>query len=320
LNTFQWETLQVVSHSNNEVLAELTAGGRIRPRGQSTLALPTCLGIEAIPFKVDFASNDQSQTLFGMESMYLRHHMADQSYMREWAMHRMLARFGLPHLRTRTARLYINGGYKGLYSVMEPPDQSYVLARSFPDLNLANHSLYKVKTTSTACGTWNAQQLAGARASDADTKYSFDRGTHREKIPVLRSGTQEIDGPIIQQCFVKFAAMMGEENADAMSAYVRYDNDCGEMMVNEGMIDRDLGQKSWDPIMTDFINKHLANTGCSDELCTNSDLQSDVDVEQFLRNFAVYAATVTVDSPMGNGNNYLLASTGDGKGWKIVQV
>jgi hypothetical protein len=42
--------------------------------------------------------------------------------------------------------------------------------------------------------------------------------------------------------------------------------------------------------------------------------------EQLLKNFAVYAATVTVDSPMGNGNNYLWAATGDGKGWKIVQV
>jgi hypothetical protein len=274
----QWETLQVVSTSHGTVLTELTAGGRIRPRGQSTLALPTCMGIEAIPFKVDFASNDQSQTLFGMEEMYLRHHMSDSSYMREWSMHRMLARFGLPHLRTRTARFFINGQYKGLYSVMEPPDQTYVLARGFPDINLANHSLYKVKTTSLICGTWSASQLQAAKASDASTKYSFDRGTHRAKIPVLRSGAEPMTPQLLQRCFTKFAGMMEEENSDAMSAYSRYNNDCGEMMLSEGLIDRDLGQKTWDPVMATFVNKHLANTGCTDSQCSNSDLKMDVDV------------------------------------------
>ena len=35
---------------------------------------------------------------------YLRNHMSDPSFMREWSMHRMLRRFGLPYLRTRTVR------------------------------------------------------------------------------------------------------------------------------------------------------------------------------------------------------------------------
>ena len=48
----QWESLQVVSTSSNEVLAELGGGGKIRPRGQSTLAIPACMGMAAMPFKV----------------------------------------------------------------------------------------------------------------------------------------------------------------------------------------------------------------------------------------------------------------------------
>jgi CotH kinase protein len=43
-----------------------------------------------------------------------------------------------------------------------------------------------------------------------------------------------------------------------------------------------------------------------------------VDIENFLKSFAFYAATVQMDSPLGNGNNYYLAETGDGTGWKIV--
>merc|ERR1719197_2475063 len=117
--------------------------------------------MNAVPFKIDFDSNDQSQTLFGAESVYLRHHMSDGSYMREWSMHRMLARFGLPHLRTRTARLFINDEYVGLYEAMESPDQDYVFARSFPDADMSNYSLYKVKTSSLQCRSAKAAAELG---------------------------------------------------------------------------------------------------------------------------------------------------------------
>ena len=33
-------------------------------------------------------------------------------------------------------------------------------------------------------------------------------------------------------------------------------------------------------------------------------------MDDFLKNFAVYAVTVGYDSPIGNGNNYCLASPG----------
>ena len=66
-----------------------------------------------------------------MEKFYLRNHFGDPSYVRDWSTHRMLRRFGLPYLRTRTAKLYINGEYTGLYSLMEAPDQDYVFYRSF---------------------------------------------------------------------------------------------------------------------------------------------------------------------------------------------
>ena len=70
-------------------------------------------------------------------------------------------------------------------------------------------------------------------------------------------------------------------------------------------------------IMSAFINENLANSSC-DAGCLNSNLASEVDVENFLKNFTVYTVTMNKDSPMGNQNNYYLAHTGDGTGWKIV--
>jgi hypothetical protein len=48
-------------------------------------------------------------------------------------------------------------------------------------------------------------------------------------------------------------------------------------------------------------------------------LKDEVNVENFLKNFAWYAITIGQDSPMGNLNNWFLANPNDGSGWNIVQ-
>lgn len=58
---------------------------------------------------------------------------------------------------------------------------------------------------------------------------------------------------------------------------------------------------------------------CSPCLCPFYFSSQEVNVDQFLKNFAFYAVTLTQDSPLGNGNNYYLANAGDGMGWNIVQ-
>ena len=68
--------------------------------------------------------------------------------------------------------------------------------------------------------------------------------------------------------------------------------------------------------MEDFVRKHLSNSNerTAATIRTPTTLVEDVDVKQWLRNFAVMAVMVHSDSPMGNGNNYLLAAVGDGEG------
>ena len=47
--------LKITSDYGMRMHANLTAGGRVRPRGQSTLAFPLCLGSKTIPFLIDVA-------------------------------------------------------------------------------------------------------------------------------------------------------------------------------------------------------------------------------------------------------------------------
>ena len=47
--------LEITSDNGLQTLATLSAGGRFRPRGQSTLAIPLCLGSRTIPFLIDVA-------------------------------------------------------------------------------------------------------------------------------------------------------------------------------------------------------------------------------------------------------------------------
>lgn len=101
--------------------------------------------------------------------------------------------------------------------------------------------------------------------------------------------------------------------------------DCGEFLLHAGLIDRDIGSKDYDAPMKDFINSHIsANGRCKDDQCSSKQqIKDKVDVDNWLKNFAVYAVVAEQDSPMGILNNFLLATTGDDSTidfpkWKMV--
>lgn len=96
--------------------------GEIRTKGASTLTKVACFGFQNVPFSLKFDT-----PFLGMERVYLRSHLNDASYMREYASHLLLKRFGLPYLRCRPALLYINGAFIGFYTLMEAPNQDYVM-------------------------------------------------------------------------------------------------------------------------------------------------------------------------------------------------
>merc|ERR1712176_685810 len=122
-----------------------------------------------------------------------------------------------------------------------------------------------------------------------------------------------------------FDNLLKSEFNDVALAYVRAISEdstttCGEFLVNEGLFDRDLGMNSLDDSMASFYDKHLGSNMCIDSKCSNSDLKDDIDVTNFLKNFAVMAVLLNQDSPLGNGNNYYLAqASGIDNKLKIVQ-
>jgi len=312
----------------NSVLLNMTSPGRIRPKGQSTLYLGTCSD-KSIPYSIDFDYYDTNQTLFGVQRAYLRTHIGDPSFVREWAQHRMLARFELPHLRTRKVRYFVNGDYVGLYDLLEAPEQDYVFQRSFPSFDPEYYGLYKIKTLSLRCGAYTDAQvaLAEARINETSTPpYSYQRGEHRSKIPVLGADdtTSFGDSFLRDGCGFAFMDNISSEFNDVVLAYMRAIADdstttCGEFLIDEGLFDRDLGV-NLDKNFASFYDKHLGSSLCADSKCSNSDLKDDADITNFLKNFAVMAALLNGDSPLGNGNNYYLAqASGIDNKFKIVQ-
>ena len=231
----------------------------------------------------------------------------------------MLARFGLAYLRARKVKFYVNDVHHGYYTLLEAREHEYVFARNFPDYNPDSFALYKVKSLAKGCGEYSAEEISYAqtRINDYSTPpYSFERGEHKTPVEVHNFWDFDI-------CRKQFVEHWYENiQPDVVLAYVRHDMDCSEMLMAEGIVDRDLGTKEYEKSMKKFIQDHLGDNHC-DPGCSNSNLADEVDQENFLKMFAFYAVTLSLDSPISFGNNYYLAQSGaeayGGKGgWKLV--
>ena len=267
---------------------------------------------DARRYGMSFGTTNESQTLFGAEHVYLRHHMFDNSYMREWFSHRALARFGLPFLRTRTVQLYINDQKIAIYSLMESMTMEYVFHRSYPNYDPGNFGLFKMKTLSYKCGLpeqgYGGTAVANAEYANQSTKFQYDRGPHRPA-EVVRG----VAGGAL--CVSDFGKVVAREREDAVRAYKwLHDEDCSEMLVEQGIVDHDLGTDNWKDTMKDWLDDHYNENVCENHACANRDLAEDGDlnVDQFLKNLATMAAMVSLDSPANNQNNWFMANPGDG--------
>lgn len=276
----------------------VSGGGKIRTKGQSTLLITACTGSPNVPFQIEFDA-----PFLGMETVYLRNHMGDFSYMRDHASHVMLKAFGLPYLRTRPARVFVNGEYVGFYTLMEAPTQGYVMQRSFGAFDPASTALFKAKTGMGDCPYTDPNQLGSALLSETPDPYYFERGDHRMDAPILG----------LEQCYDYFFGEIMKDQSDMVKGYLEYDNKCGLAMVEMGRVDRDYGAKSIEETMVSFLDSKFYNTSVTD-------LTDNIDTDQWLKNLASYAVMLNVDSPLTIINNFYLATTEGGEGdWKIVQ-
>lgn len=82
--------------------------------------------------KIDFARYTTDQTFLGLKSIVLRNNTQDPSNLRERLSMLLFHRMGLPASREAHARLFINGEYAGLYTIVEPIDKAF-LRRTWGD-------------------------------------------------------------------------------------------------------------------------------------------------------------------------------------------
>ncbi len=80
--------------------------------------------------RVDFNLFDERQLFLGLKSLVLRNNVQDPSQLHERLGMAVFARLGIPAPREAHARLYVNGEYAGLYSVVEAVDKVF-LDRNF---------------------------------------------------------------------------------------------------------------------------------------------------------------------------------------------
>lgn len=80
--------------------------------------------------RVDFNRYDPATRFFGLKSIVLRNNTQDPSNLHERLAMKVFAWMGFPASREAHAKLYVNGGYAGLYTVVEAVDKNF-LARHF---------------------------------------------------------------------------------------------------------------------------------------------------------------------------------------------
>ena len=76
--------------------------------------------------RVDFNLFDENQHFLGLKSVVLRNNVQDASNLHERLAMQLFTKVGLPASREAHTRLYVNGEYAGLYSIVESVDKVFL--------------------------------------------------------------------------------------------------------------------------------------------------------------------------------------------------
>jgi len=129
INTRDLAILKANWQLNSYYPADLTVGDQkargvaVRSRGGGSRN-PVKLGL-----LVRFDRFDKSASFLGQKSVVLRNNTQDASNVRERVAMQFLRRMGMPASREAHARLFINGEFQGLYTLVETIDDPFVLSR-----------------------------------------------------------------------------------------------------------------------------------------------------------------------------------------------
>jgi spore coat protein CotH len=120
--------------------------------------------------RIDFNRYTSGQTFLGLKSFILRNDLTDASFMHERLTMLLYKRLGMPAEREAYARLFVNGEYVGLYTIVESVDEQF-LDEWFADGGKGY--LYEFK--------WpGAAYYFGPRAANGYVPLPFEPKTHED--------------------------------------------------------------------------------------------------------------------------------------------
>jgi CotH kinase protein len=129
MNSRDWQTLKENYLSNAYYPADFRWGGQV-VRNIGIRSRGTASRNEVKPgLRVDFNRYADNQTFLGLTSFVLRNNTTDKTNLHERISMLMFERMGVPAPREAHAKLYVNGEYAGLYSIVESIDKNF-LART----------------------------------------------------------------------------------------------------------------------------------------------------------------------------------------------
>jgi spore coat protein CotH len=129
INAKDWQTLKDNYLSNAYYPADFRWDAQV-VRNVGLRSRGTASRSEVKPgLRVDFNRYAADQTLLGLTSFVLRNNTTDRTSMHERISMLMFERMGVPAPREAYAKLFVNGAYAGLYSIVESIDKNF-LART----------------------------------------------------------------------------------------------------------------------------------------------------------------------------------------------
>jgi CotH protein len=117
-------------------------------------------------WKIDVEPGDDDDRIVGMARLNLKSMYNDPSQMREALAWELFRSIGVPSARHGYTRLAINGGYRGLYALIEQVDRGFLRERFGPN-NRGN--LYKAYCGDVGCAT--LERRVGADGDDRGRQY-----------------------------------------------------------------------------------------------------------------------------------------------------
>ncbi len=98
----------------------------VRYKGNSTFQNTGSTTIDKYPIKIDFNEFVGGQNYDGIKKLNLNNNLLDVSCMRAKLTSEIFERMGVATFRISYAKVYVNGDYRGLYSMVEQIDKTFV--------------------------------------------------------------------------------------------------------------------------------------------------------------------------------------------------